>query len=137
MKVKNDKMPVVKRTQDDQRFLSNLAEVLASALDEHAMLSRADSNWPKPATTFPTSKGYPTPDPINNAATTKAPGSRRSSVLLGDEKPKREGNDITGTRVSIGRRGKEWGTGPSMFMGVPITDEISWMTDSLARSFVG
>jgi signal transduction histidine kinase len=39
MKVKNDKMPFVKGTQDDQRFLSNLAEVLASALDERAMLS--------------------------------------------------------------------------------------------------
>ena len=44
---------------------------------------------------------------------------------------------IAGTRVSIGRRGKEWGTGPSMFMGVLITDEISWMTDSPAQSFVG
>jgi signal transduction histidine kinase len=39
VKVKNVKMPVVKGTQDDQRFLSNLAEVLASALDERAMLS--------------------------------------------------------------------------------------------------
>jgi len=39
VKVKNEKMPVVKSTQDDQRFLSNLAEVLASALDERAMLS--------------------------------------------------------------------------------------------------
>ena len=39
MKVKNEKMPVVKSTQDDQRFLSNLAEVLASALDERAMMS--------------------------------------------------------------------------------------------------
>ena len=58
-------------------------------------------------------------------------------MLLGDEKPKWEGNDITGTRVSISRRGKNEGTGPNMFMGVPITDEISWMTDSLARSFVG
>ena len=39
MKVKHDKMPVAKGTQDEQRFLSNLAEVLASALDERAMLS--------------------------------------------------------------------------------------------------
>ena len=58
-------------------------------------------------------------------------------MLLGDEKSKREGDDIAGTRVLMGRRGKKWRTGPSMFMGVPITDEISWMTDSLARSFVG
>jgi len=39
VKVKNEKAPVVKGPQDDQRFLSNLAEVLASALDERAMLS--------------------------------------------------------------------------------------------------
>ena len=39
MKVKNSKTLVDKATQDDQRFLSNLAEVLASALDERAMLS--------------------------------------------------------------------------------------------------
>ena len=58
-------------------------------------------------------------------------------MLLGDEKSKREGNDIAGTRVLAGRRGKEWGTGPSMFMGVPITDEISWMTDSRVADFVG
>ncbi|HET8713951.1 MAG TPA: GAF domain-containing sensor histidine kinase [Gemmatimonadales bacterium] len=38
MKVKNTK-PVVKANQDDLRFQSNLAEVLASALDERAMLS--------------------------------------------------------------------------------------------------
>ena len=58
-------------------------------------------------------------------------------MLLGDEKPKRGGNDIAGTRVLTSRRGKEWGTGPSMFMGVPITDEISWMTDSRVADFVG
>jgi len=39
VKVKNDKLPVARGTQDDQRFFSNLAEVLASALDERAMLS--------------------------------------------------------------------------------------------------
>jgi signal transduction histidine kinase len=38
VKVKNTK-PVVKANQDDLRFHSNLAEVLASALDERAMLS--------------------------------------------------------------------------------------------------
>jgi len=32
-------MPAAKAAQDEQRFLSNLAEVLASALDERAMLS--------------------------------------------------------------------------------------------------
>ena len=45
--------------------------------------------------------------------------------------------DTAGTRVSTGRRGKEWGTGPRRFMGVPITDEISWMTDSRVADFVG
>ena len=39
MKVRSDKSPVAKAAQDDQRFLSNLAEILASALDERAMLS--------------------------------------------------------------------------------------------------
>ena len=39
-------------------------------------------------------------------------------------------SDTAGTRVLTGRRDKEWGTGPSMFMGVPITEEVSWMTDS-------
>ena len=39
MKLKNGKPPVAKSAQEDQRFLSNLAEVLASALDERAMLS--------------------------------------------------------------------------------------------------
>ena len=39
MKVKNDRMPAARGAQDDQRLLSNLAEVLASALDERAMLS--------------------------------------------------------------------------------------------------
>ena len=73
----------------------------------------------------------------SKAATTRVPGSRQLSTLLGDKKPKREGNDIAGTRVSVGRRGKEWGTGPYAFMGVPITEEISWMTDSPALSFVG
>ena len=45
--------------------------------------------------------------------------------------------DIAGTRVLTSRRGKKRGTGPSMFMGVPITDEISWMTDSRVADFVG
>jgi len=39
VKVRSAKMPAAKAAQDEQRFLSNLAEVLASALDEHAMLS--------------------------------------------------------------------------------------------------
>jgi len=39
VKVRSDKSPVAKAAQDDQRFLSNLAEILASALDERAMLS--------------------------------------------------------------------------------------------------
>ena len=58
-------------------------------------------------------------------------------MLLGDEKPKWRGNDIAGTRVLTGRRDKEWGTSPSMFMGVPIADEMSWMTDSRVADFVG
>ena len=41
MKVRSATTPVARHTEDDQRFLSNLAEVLASALDEHAMLSAA------------------------------------------------------------------------------------------------
>ena len=45
--------------------------------------------------------------------------------------------DTASTRVSDSHRGKKGGTGPIMFMGVPIADEISWMTDSPARSFVG
>ncbi|HEV8509125.1 MAG TPA: GAF domain-containing sensor histidine kinase [Gemmatimonadales bacterium] len=39
MKVRSGMSPVAKPVQDDQRFLSNLAEILASALDERAMLS--------------------------------------------------------------------------------------------------
>ena len=39
MKVRSAKMPAAKSAEDEQRFLSNLAEVLASALDERAMLS--------------------------------------------------------------------------------------------------
>jgi signal transduction histidine kinase len=39
VKVRSAKTQVAPRTEDDQRFLSNLAEVLASALDEQAMLS--------------------------------------------------------------------------------------------------
>ena len=39
MKVRSAKMQVARTNEDDQRFLSNLAEVLASALDEQAMLS--------------------------------------------------------------------------------------------------
>ncbi len=39
MKVRSAKRPTAKVAQDEQRFLSNLAEVLASALDERAMLS--------------------------------------------------------------------------------------------------
>ena len=39
MKVRSAKTQVARSTQDDQRFLSNLAEVLASALDEQAMLA--------------------------------------------------------------------------------------------------
>jgi signal transduction histidine kinase len=39
VKVRSARTPVVTGTGDDQRFLSNLAEVLASALDERAMLS--------------------------------------------------------------------------------------------------
>lgn len=39
MKVRSVKTSVVPASQDDERFLSNLAEVLASALDERAMLS--------------------------------------------------------------------------------------------------
>ena len=58
-------------------------------------------------------------------------------MLLGDEKPKRGGNDIAGTWVLTSRRDKERGTGPSMFMGVPIADEMSWMTDSRVADFVG
>ena len=46
-------------------------------------------------------------------------------------------DDIAGTRVSSGRRGKKTGTGPNTFMGVPITDELSWMTDNPAQNFVG
>jgi len=41
VKVRSATTPVARHTEDDQRFLSNLAEVLASALDEHAMLSAA------------------------------------------------------------------------------------------------
>jgi signal transduction histidine kinase len=37
--VRSGKSPVANAVQDDQRFQSNLAEVLASALDERAMLS--------------------------------------------------------------------------------------------------
>ena len=39
MKVRSAKRPTVRGAEDEQRFLSNLAEVLASALDERAMLS--------------------------------------------------------------------------------------------------
>ena len=39
MKVKNGKAPIAKAKLDDLRFQSTLAEVLASALDERAMLS--------------------------------------------------------------------------------------------------
>lgn len=39
MKVKSSKIQVAKADADEQRFLSNLAEILASALDERAMLS--------------------------------------------------------------------------------------------------
>ncbi len=39
VKVRSAKRPTAKVAQDEQRFLSNLAEVLASALDERAMLS--------------------------------------------------------------------------------------------------
>lgn len=39
MKVRSATTPVARHAEDDQRFLSNLAEILASALDEHAMLS--------------------------------------------------------------------------------------------------
>jgi signal transduction histidine kinase len=39
VKVRSRKTQVAPRSEDDQRFLSNLAEVLASALDEQAMLS--------------------------------------------------------------------------------------------------
>jgi len=39
VKVRSATTPVARHTEDDQRFLSNLAEILASALDEHAMLS--------------------------------------------------------------------------------------------------
>jgi signal transduction histidine kinase len=39
VKVRSGMSPVAKPVQDDQRFLSNLAEILASALDERAMLS--------------------------------------------------------------------------------------------------
>jgi signal transduction histidine kinase len=39
VKVQSAKTRVARPTEDDQRFLSNLAEVLASALDEQAMLS--------------------------------------------------------------------------------------------------
>ena len=39
MKVRSAKTQVAWATEDDQRFLSNLAEILASALDERAMLS--------------------------------------------------------------------------------------------------
>jgi signal transduction histidine kinase len=37
--VRSAKAPTARATEDDQRFLSNLAEILASALDERAMLS--------------------------------------------------------------------------------------------------
>lgn len=39
MKVRSAKMQVARTDEDDQRFLSNLAEILASALDEQVMLS--------------------------------------------------------------------------------------------------
>ena len=39
MKVRSAKTPIARLAEDDQRFLSNLAEILASALDERAMLS--------------------------------------------------------------------------------------------------
>ena len=39
MNVRSVKTPTARQTEDDQRFLSNLAEILASALDERAMLS--------------------------------------------------------------------------------------------------
>lgn len=39
MNVRSAKTPIARSTEDDQRFLSNLAEILASALEEHAMLS--------------------------------------------------------------------------------------------------
>jgi len=39
VKVRSATTPVARHAEDDQRFLSNLAEILASALDEHAMLS--------------------------------------------------------------------------------------------------
>jgi signal transduction histidine kinase len=39
VKVRSTKTQVARPTEDDQRFFSNLAEVLASALDEEAMLS--------------------------------------------------------------------------------------------------
>lgn len=39
MKVRSAKTPIARHAEDDQRFLSNLAEILASALDERAMLS--------------------------------------------------------------------------------------------------
>jgi len=39
VKVRSAKTQVAWATEDDQRFLSNLAEILASALDERAMLS--------------------------------------------------------------------------------------------------
>jgi signal transduction histidine kinase len=39
VKVKSSKTQVAKAEADEQRFLSNLAEILASALDERAMLS--------------------------------------------------------------------------------------------------
>jgi len=39
VKVRSAKTPIVRSTEDDQRLLANLAEIIASALDEHAMLS--------------------------------------------------------------------------------------------------
>jgi signal transduction histidine kinase len=39
VKLRSPKMPAAKSAEDEQRFSSNLAEVLASALDERAMLS--------------------------------------------------------------------------------------------------
>ena len=105
--------------------------------DGRATQFKADSSWPRPATTSLTSRGCLTPGPTSNAAITRVPGSRPLPMLLEDEKPKRGGDDIAGTRVSTGRRGKEWGTGLSMFMGVPIADGMSWMTDSRVADFVG
>ena len=48
--------------------------------------------------------------------------------------------DIAGTRdvrSRSDRRGKKEVTGPVMFMGVPVIDELSWMTDSRVAEFVG